>query len=170
VRLSVALSVNYASRGLATIASFNLSTKSNRALRSSPASATRSRVHHHRDRTAWALAPATEQCRDAIVPTPAARMPVLSKKQWRSSFDGLFMRFASPTALKIMLIRLSISNLVQRHPLFGQFLFCFFVLCQVHQSHATQDIRRLGELNVVVTDDLYSIAPRVTKIQERTVK
>jgi hypothetical protein len=40
----------------------------------------------------------------------------------------------------------------------------------VHQSHAAQHIRRLGELNVVVTDDFYAVAPSVAKIKERTVE
>jgi len=40
----------------------------------------------------------------------------------------------------------------------------------VHQAHATQHIGSLGELNVVVTDDFYSVAPRVPKIKERTIK
>ena len=64
----------------------------------------------------------------------------------------------------------NISDLVQRHALVGQFLFRFLVLDQVHQAHATQHIGRLGELDIVVADDLDSIAPRVTKVKERTIK
>src|SRR5262249_11731741 len=60
--------------------------------------------------------------------------------------------------------------LLQRHALLSQFLLCFLVLGQVHQAHPTQHIGRLGELDVVVTDDLYSITPGVPKIKERTVK
>jgi hypothetical protein len=60
--------------------------------------------------------------------------------------------------------------LLQCHTLLGQFLFCFFVLSQVHQPHATQYIGRFGELNIVVTDDLYSVAPGVPKIKERPLK
>jgi len=48
--------------------------------------------------------------------------------------------------------------------------FCFLVLGQVHQAHSTQHIGRLGELDVVVTDDLHSITPGVPKIKEGTVK
>src|SRR5262245_44797262 len=40
-------------------------------------------------------------------------------------------------------------------------LFCFLVLSQMHEPHATQHIGRLGELNVVITDDLYSVAPGI---------
>ena len=38
------------------------------------------------------------------------------------------------------------------------------------QPHAPQHIGRLGELNIVVTNDLYSIAPGVPKIKEWTIK
>ena len=65
---------------------------------------------------------------------------------------------------------ISSSRLLQRHALLGQFLLCFLVLGQVHQAHPTQHIGRLGELDVVVTDDLYSITPGVSKIKERTIK
>ena len=37
---------------------------------------------------------------------------------------------------------------------------------QVHQAHAAQHIGRLGELDIVVADDLNSITPRVPKIKE----
>src|SRR5438477_12864925 len=62
------------------------------------------------------------------------------------------------------------SRLLQCHTLLGQFLFCFLVLSQVHQPHATQYIGRLGELNIIVTDNLYSVAPGVPKIKERSLK
>src|SRR5215467_3493684 len=60
--------------------------------------------------------------------------------------------------------------LLQRHTFLGQFFFCFLVLSQMHEPHATQHIGRLGELNVVITDDLYSVAPGIPKIKERTIK
>src|SRR5262245_47134322 len=66
--------------------------------------------------------------------------------------------------------RRQVSGLLQRHALLGQFLFCFLVLGQVHQAHATQHIGRLGELDIVVTDDLDSVAPGVPKIKERTIE
>jgi hypothetical protein len=55
-------------------------------------------------------------------------------------------------------------------PFSANSFFCFLVLGQVHQAHATHHIRRLGELNIVVTDDLYSVAPGVPKIKERTIE
>ena len=36
----------------------------------------------------------------------------------------------------------------------------------MRQSHAAQHIRRLGELDVVVTDNLYAVAPRVEKVEK----
>jgi hypothetical protein len=36
--------------------------------------------------------------------------------------------------------------------------------------HAPQHIGRLGKLNVVVTNDLYSVAPGAPKIKEWTIK
>jgi hypothetical protein len=40
----------------------------------------------------------------------------------------------------------------------------------VHQAHATQHIGRLSELDIVVPDDLDSIALRVPKVKEGTIK
>jgi hypothetical protein len=42
------------------------------------------------------------------------------------------------------------------------------LLEKVRQSHAPQDVRRLGELDVVVADDLHTIAPGVTEIKKRS--
>jgi len=61
------------------------------------------------------------------------------------------------------------KQLLQRHAFLGQFLFCFLVLGQVRQAHTTQNIRRLGELDIVVADDLDSIAPRVPKVKEGAI-
>jgi 2,3-bisphosphoglycerate-independent phosphoglycerate mutase len=61
-------------------------------------------------------------------------------------------------------------RLLRCHALLGQFLFCFLVLGQVRQPHATQHIGRLGELNVVVTNDLYAVAPGIAKIKELTIE
>src|SRR5437763_7991999 len=36
----------------------------------------------------------------------------------------------------------------------------------MRQSHATQHVRRLGELDVVVADDLYAVAPWVEEVEE----
>src|SRR6516225_2061810 len=40
------------------------------------------------------------------------------------------------------------------------------VLRQVGQPHPTQHVRRLGELDVVVADDLYAVAPGIAEIEE----
>ena len=37
----------------------------------------------------------------------------------------------------------------------------------MRQSHATQHVRCLGELDVLVADNLYAVAPRVEKIEKR---
>ncbi|SRR6266508_1787106 len=37
----------------------------------------------------------------------------------------------------------------------------------MRESHAAQDIRRFRELNIVVPDDLYAVAPGVEKVQKR---
>src|SRR5437762_9091306 len=38
----------------------------------------------------------------------------------------------------------------------------------MRESHAAQDIRRLGELNILVADDLDAVAPRVEKVEKRS--
>jgi hypothetical protein len=37
----------------------------------------------------------------------------------------------------------------------------------MRQSHAAQHVRRLGEFDVVVADNLNAIAPRVEKVEKR---
>src|SRR6478672_5224365 len=37
----------------------------------------------------------------------------------------------------------------------------------MRQSHAAQHVRRLGELDIVVADNLYAIAPGVEKVEKR---
>ena len=39
----------------------------------------------------------------------------------------------------------------------------------MRQAHAPQNVRSLGELDIVIAHDLDAIAPGVTKIQKRTV-
>src|SRR5438552_722927 len=51
--------------------------------------------------------------------------------------------------------------LVQRHALVAKFLHRPLVLGKMRQPHAAQDVWRFGELDVVVADDLYAIAPGV---------
>src|SRR2546428_5067788 len=38
----------------------------------------------------------------------------------------------------------------------------------MRESHAAQHIRRLGELNILVADDLDAVAPRVEKVEKRS--
>ena len=38
----------------------------------------------------------------------------------------------------------------------------------MREPHAAQHVRRLGELDVVVADDLYAVPPRVEEIEELT--
>src|SRR5580692_9299964 len=64
----------------------------------------------------------------------------------------------------------SCQVLLQRHSLFGQFLFCFLIFDQMRQPHAAQHVGCLCELNVVVTDYLYSVAPGASKIKEGPVE
>src|SRR5579863_3858439 len=58
----------------------------------------------------------------------------------------------------------------ERHVLLRQFLFRARVLRQVRKAHATQHVGRLGELDVVVTDDLHAVAPGIAEIKERTIE
>jgi hypothetical protein len=48
-------------------------------------------------------------------------------------------------------------------PFLGQLLDRLLVLRRGAKSHAAQHVRRLGELDVGVADDLDSIAPRIQK-------
>ena len=61
------------------------------------------------------------------------------------------------------------SGLLQRHTLFGQFLFCILILRQVSQTHSTQYIGCLRKLNVVIANDLHAVAPGVPEIKERPI-
>ena len=55
---------------------------------------------------------------------------------------------------------------IGRHSLVSQLLDGLRGLCEVCQAHASQDMRCLGELDVVVADDLDAVAPRVEEVQE----
>jgi hypothetical protein len=57
------------------------------------------------------------------------------------------------------------SSLVRRHALPDEFFDRFLVLRQMRQSHA-QHVRRLGELYVVVANNLDAIAPGVEKVEK----
>src|SRR5262245_60085379 len=53
------------------------------------------------------------------------------------------------------------------HALLRKLLDRFLVLGEMRQSHATQHVRRLGELNIVVADDFDAVAPRIPKVEKR---
>jgi len=46
--------------------------------------------------------------------------------------------------------------------------FIAFSFLEDATTHAAQDVRRLGELDVVVADDLYTVAPWVEEIEKLT--
>jgi len=53
-----------------------------------------------------------------------------------------------------------------RHSLIDK-LFCrLCVLRQICKSHPAQDVRRLAELNVFISNDLNAISPRVEKVEK----
>src|SRR6185436_15851313 len=54
------------------------------------------------------------------------------------------------------------------HSLVGELLDRLLTLREMRQPHPAQHVRRLGELDVVVTDDLDAVAPWVEKIKEAT--
>src|SRR5712692_1974632 len=62
----------------------------------------------------------------------------------------------------------SLSNIasVRRHALAGKLLDRLRLLGQMRQPHAAQHVRRLGELDVVVADDLHAVAPRIEEIEK----
>src|SRR5216684_5362767 len=62
-----------------------------------------------------------------------------------------------------------LEPLAHRHPFFRQLPFRAFVLGQLRQTHAAQNVWSLGELDVVIAHDLDAIAPGVAEIQKRTV-
>jgi len=37
----------------------------------------------------------------------------------------------------------------------------------MRQTHAAQHVRRLGELDVIIADNLYAVTPRIEKIEKR---
>jgi hypothetical protein len=63
---------------------------------------------------------------------------------------------------------LSAETLSRCHSLFGNLLYRFRVFGKVRQPHAAQHVRRLGELDTVVANDLDAIAPRVSEVEERS--
>jgi hypothetical protein len=83
---------------------------------------------------------------------------------------------SSPTAIRIKsqprgdreLIEKQLI-LVKSHAFFRKLLLCFFVLRELLEAHATEDIWRLSELNIVVAHDLDTIAPRVAEIEKAAI-
>ena len=55
---------------------------------------------------------------------------------------------------------------IGRHTLPGKLLYRFRVLRKMRQPHAAQHVRRLGELDIFVADDLDTVAPRVKEIEK----
>jgi hypothetical protein len=60
------------------------------------------------------------------------------------------------------------ASLDRRHVLRSQFFERLLVLSEMRQSHAAQHVWRLGELDIVVTDNLDAIAPWVEKVEKRS--
>src|SRR6202795_43913 len=109
----------------------------------------------------------------------------LTAHDTRGRFGEYFSRARTDVARQLMTLRqrrgsillprsrsksASCQVLPQRHSLFGQFLFCFVIFGQMRQPHAAQHVGCLCELNVVVTDYLYSVAPGRPKIKKRPVE
>jgi hypothetical protein len=55
---------------------------------------------------------------------------------------------------------------VRRHSLIDKFFDRLLVLGKMRQPHAAQDVRRLSELDIVIADDLYAVAPGVEEIEK----
>src|SRR5260370_9217889 len=60
--------------------------------------------------------------------------------------------------------------LADLHALFGQLLLRALVLGQARQAYTAQHVGRLGELNIVVADDLDAVAPWIQEIEEGTIE
>ena len=87
-----------------------------------------------------------------------------------STLDGAW-RGVSPGAPSIDHCILSRSRcgplrvaLTECHALFGQFLLRVLVFGQVRQTHAAEDVRCFGELDIVIADDLDAVAPWIAEV------
>ena len=67
----------------------------------------------------------------------------------------------SPRATKQTILRSA-----RRHSLVGKFLDRVLALGEIRHPHPAQHVRRLGELDVVVADDLKPVAPWIKKVEE----
>jgi hypothetical protein len=61
-----------------------------------------------------------------------------------------------------------LQGLVWCHPLFRKLLDRLRVLRKMRKPHPSQHVRRLGELYIVVRNDLKAIAPRIAEVEERS--
>jgi hypothetical protein len=50
------------------------------------------------------------------------------------------------------------------HALFGQFPLRALVFGQVRQTHAAEDVRCFGELDIVIANDLEAVAPWIAEV------
>jgi hypothetical protein len=57
-------------------------------------------------------------------------------------------------------------TLTWRHSLVGKLLDRLRVLGKVREAHPMQHVRRLGELDIVVSNDLEAIAPGIAEVEE----
>jgi hypothetical protein len=89
----------------------------------------------------------------------------------RSSSIGVQNRLAAVTdLLPLCSPALGKSNSFRSsHAFFRQLLLGFFVLGELLEAHAAQDILRLGELDIVIADDLDAVAPRIAEIEKAAV-
>src|SRR5262249_4806060 len=56
----------------------------------------------------------------------------------------------------------------RRHALLAELLDRLVTLGEMREPHSAQHVRRFGELDIVVADDLDSIAPRIEEIEKWT--
>src|SRR6516162_759678 len=62
----------------------------------------------------------------------------------------------------------AIAGTVWCHSLFRELLDRLRVLRKMRKPHSSQHVRRLGELYIVVGNDLEAIAPGITEVEERS--
>src|SRR5215211_5724950 len=55
----------------------------------------------------------------------------------------------------------------RRHPFVPKLLDGLLILREMREAHSAQHVRRLGELDIVIADDLDSVAPGVKEIEKR---
>src|SRR5581483_1203684 len=106
------------------------------------------------------LPPGTWACRSCASPSVRGGTPPLQGVQnFSVSVSTIRSSFAEPFPKAALCS-------VRRHALFPQFLQRLIVLREMRHTHPAQHMRRLGELDVVVADDLDAVPPRIEEIQE----